>query len=240
MIRVLVVDEARLMGEAIANVLDDQADIEVIGCATALSQVVSGAKRCDVVLLNANLPEDGAYRLTRSLASWGDPCDPDSHPRVLVFGLNEAQAAIMRWVEAGAQGYVGDESSVDELVEHVRSAYRGEAHVSPQVAGALMRRLAEFASRFEDIEPEPGDPAELTPREMEVLELLGCNFSNREIADHLVLEVGTVKNHVHNILGKLEVNNRQEAARQLAAMRNQPQFEGLAVELKPNALPVTA
>lgn len=146
----------------------------------------------------------------------------------------------MRWVEAGVQGYVDNESSVDDLIRSVRSAHRGEAHISPQVAGALMRRLAEFASRFEDLEPEPANLAELTPREMEVLQLLVCDFSNQEIADHLVLEVGTVKNHVHNILGKLEVNNRQEAARQLVAMRNQPQFEGLAVDLEARPLAVTA
>jgi DNA-binding NarL/FixJ family response regulator len=240
MIRVLVVDEARLMGEAIANVLDDQADIQVIGCATALSRAISGARQCDVVLLNANLGDDGGYRLIRTLTSWGDPANPDSRPRVLVFGLSEARATIMRWVEAGAQGYLSDDASVDELVKNVRSTYRGEAHVSPQVAGALMRRLAEFASRFEYIEPGPGDLAELTPREMEVLKLLGYNFSNQEIADHLVVEVGTVKNHVHNILSKLEVNNRHEAARQLAGTRNQAQVESLAVDLEAHPLPVTA
>ncbi len=240
MIRVLIVDEVRLMGDAIASVLDDQPDIQVTGYASSVTQAVNHAKQCDVVVVNTNLPGDGAYRLTRALSSWGDRTSADDNPRVLVLGLTDAEAAVVRWVEAGAQGYVRKDASLDDLLKNVRSAYRGEAHVSPEIAGALMRRVAEFASWFNDIDAGPGELASLTPREMEVLKLLGCNFTNQEIADHLVVEVGTVKNHVHNILTKLEVDNRQEAAMHLLANRDQNQFESLKHDLGPQPRTVMA
>lgn len=217
MIRVLIVDEVRLMRDAIASVLDDQPDISVAGCATSVSQALSRAQDCDLVLVNANLPAGGAYRLARAFAPGGEKSAGKDRPRLVVMGLVESQASIVRWVEAGAQAYVGKDASVDDLIRSIRSAHRGDAHVSPEVAGALMRRLAEFAAWFEDLQPRPVELSALTPREMEVLDLLARDFSNQEIADHLVVEVGTVKNHVHSILTKLDVNNRHEAAMHLTA-----------------------
>ena len=222
MIRVLIVDEVRLMCDAMASVLDEEPDIQVVGCATSVSEGVANAKECEVVLVNANLPDDGAYRLTRTLVSGIERVGKKVQPRVLVLGLVESKTAILRWIEAGARGYVRSEASIEELLENVRSVSKGNAHVTPEIAGALVKRLAEFASWFDDIETGPVELASLTPREMEVLKLLSCDFSNQEIADHLVVEVGTVKNHVHNILTKLNVSNRQVAAMCLAATRGRP------------------
>ena len=225
MIRVLIVDEVRLMRDAVAGVLDDQPDISVAGCATSVSQAISRAQDCDLVLVNANLPGNGAYRLARSFAPGSEKTAGKSRPRVVVLGLVESRASIVRWVEAGAQAYVCQDASVDELIENIRSAHRGDAHISPQVAGALMRRLAEFAAWFEELQASPMALSDLTPREKEVLQLLARDFSNQEIADHLVVEVGTVKNHVHNILSKLEVNSRHEAAMHLTAQKQPPELE---------------
>lgn len=229
MIRVLIVNEVRLMCDAIANILDDQPDIDVAGFATSVSEAVPSAKDCDLVLVSSNLPQDGAYRLTRALSSGTERRADNDNIRVLVLGLTESKASIVRWIEAGARGYVRREASIDEMLKNIRSVYQGNAHVSPEVAGALIRRLAEFASWFEDIETGPMELASLTPRETEVLRLVSCDFSNQEIADHLVVEVGTVKNHVHNILTKLNVNSRQEAAMYLAAARNQPKVQNLGI-----------
>lgn len=225
MIRVLVVDAVRLMCDAVANVLDDQPDIEVAGYAGSVSEAKQRARGCDLVLVNANLPDDGAYRLSKALTPGSDGESGGEQPRVVVVGLAETHTGILRWVEAGAQAYVRKDASVDDLLENIRSAYLGKAHVSPEVAGALMRRLAELAAWFEDIEAGPMELSDLTPREMEVLNLLAYNLSNQEIADRLVVEVGTVKNHVHNILTKLDVSSRQEAAMHLAGLRNQPGIE---------------
>jgi two-component system nitrate/nitrite response regulator NarL len=223
MIRVLIVDAVRLMCDAIASVLDDQPDMQVIGCATNVSEAIDSAKSCDIILVNANLPDDGAYRLIRALTTNTDYREKISQPRIMVVGLVESRNSILRWVEAGARGYIRKEASVDEMLTNIRSVSQGNARVSPEVAGALMERLAEFATLFEDIDGGPLDLVDLTPRETEVLKLLGCYFTNQEIADHLVVEVGTVKNHVHNILTKLNVSNRQEAAMVLAANRDEDQ-----------------
>lgn len=221
MIRVLIVDEVRLMRDAVASVLEDQPDISVAGCATSVSQALRRAQDCDLVLVNANLPANGAYRLTRSLSLGSDTVGGRKRPRVVVLGLIESHTSIVRWVEAGAQAYVPKDASVEELIENIRSAHRGDAHVSPEVAGALMRRLAEFAAWFEELQSSPMELSDLTPREMEVLQLVARDFSNQEIADELVVEVGTVKNHVHNILSKLEVSSRHEAAMHLTAQKQQ-------------------
>src|SRR3989304_5215006 len=162
MIRVLIVDEVRLMCDAITSVLDEEPDIQVVGCATSVSEGVANAKECDVVLVNANLPDDGAYRLTRTLASGIDRVGERVQPRILVLGLVESKTAILRWIEAGARGYVRSEASIEELLENVRSVSKGNAHVTPEIAGALVKRLAEFASWFDDIETGPGELASLT------------------------------------------------------------------------------
>ena len=221
MIRVLIVDSVRLMCDAITSVLEDQPDMQVIGCATDVSEAINSTKECDIVLVNANLPDDGAYLLTRALTTNTDFGEKIHQPRIMVVGLVESKNSILRWVEAGARGYIRKEASVEEMLTNIRSVSQGNARVSPEVAGALMERLSEFATLFEDIDGGPLDLADLTPRETEVLKLLGCDFSNQEIADHLVVEVGTVKNHVHNILTKLDVSNRQEAAKVLTANRDE-------------------
>jgi DNA-binding NarL/FixJ family response regulator len=103
---------------------------------------------------------------------------------------------------------------VTDLVDKIHAAHRGEALVSPEIAGALVSRITELT----EVRPIPeyryrlDQVADLTPREQEVLDLIGEGLSNQEIADHLVIEVGTVKNHVHSILNKLDVSDRDEAA----------------------------
>lgn len=237
MIRVLIVDSVRLMCDAIATVLEDQPDMQVIGCATDVSDAINSTKECDIMLVNANLPDDGAYRLTRALTTNTDFGEKINQPRIMVLGLVESTTSILRWVEAGARGYIRKEASVEEMLTNIRSVSQGNAQVSPEVAGALMARLSEFATLFEDIDGGPLDLADLTPRETEVLKLLGCDFSNQEIADHLVVEVGTVKNHVHNILTKLDVSNRQEAAKALAENRDEDRTIPRPILIEPmNAL----
>jgi DNA-binding NarL/FixJ family response regulator len=100
---------------------------------------------------------------------------------------------------------------VDELLRNIRAAYRGEALVSPEIAGALMSRVTELAQIFAEVTSIP-ESVELTSREHEVLKLVAKDLSNQEIADRLVIEVGTVKNHVHSILQKLNASSREDAA----------------------------
>jgi DNA-binding NarL/FixJ family response regulator len=140
--------------------------------------------------------------------------EPDT--KVLALGLSEEKKRILRYVEAGAAGYVLKDDSLDDLVSTVRAVQDGKMFVSPKIAGAMMERLSNLAQIFSDIENSTADTAGLTSRETEVLELIGKGLTNQQIAEQLVLEVGTVKNHVHKILEKLNVSSRGEAAAYLA------------------------
>jgi RNA polymerase sigma factor (sigma-70 family) len=204
-IRVLLVNEIRLMSNVIAATLEDESDIQVVGSATTVEQALNLAENCDVVLISTRLPNEGALELIRALNA--------EYPEVksLVLGLAESEEEILQYVEVGARGYVLKDDSVQELLRNIRAASSGEAMISPEIAAALMNRVNELAQVFAEAAAIP-DAVDLTPREHEVLQLIGQDLTNQEIADQLVIEVGTVKNHVHRILQKLNVNSREDAA----------------------------
>lgn len=135
------------------------------------------------------------------------------------MGLMESEQEILSYVEAGADGYVLRDSSVGDLLTRIRAAYQEEVLISPRVAAALMQRIGVLSRWFAPAEGGAGDLQELTPREREILDLIGRGLTNREIGERLFIEEGTVKNHVHNLLGKLEVSNRHDAAARLALVR---------------------
>jgi DNA-binding NarL/FixJ family response regulator len=193
-----------------AAALDDEPDIQIVGSATSVDEALKliDSENCNVLLVRNNLPNEGALELTRALK------DEKSAVKVLVIGVAEQEEVVLRFIEAGAAGYVLSNESVTDLVEKIRAAHRGEALVSPEIAGALVNRITELT----DVRPIPeyryrlDQVADLTPREQDVLDLVGEGLSNQEIADRLVIEVGTVKNHVHSILQKLDASDRDEAA----------------------------
>jgi DNA-binding NarL/FixJ family response regulator len=119
-------------------------------------------------------------------------------------------------VEAGATGVVTPDTDLNEVVEILKAAHRGEAYVSPEFGAALVHRMNELArlSRRTLAEPAitPNWQTKLTARERDVLRLMAQGLSNQEIAQALIIEPGTVKNHVHSILKKLNVSSREEAA----------------------------
>jgi DNA-binding NarL/FixJ family response regulator len=130
-------------------------------------------------------------------------------------GLPESKYAILQYVMAGASGYVLQDVSVEELVKNIEAVQDDEALVSPSMASALMDQVAELAQISAHPYLQPDAYSELTPRELDVLELIGDGLTNQEIADKLFIEVGTVKNHVHNILKKLDAASREDAAAHL-------------------------
>jgi DNA-binding NarL/FixJ family response regulator len=207
-IKVLLVNEIRLMSNVIASALEDEADIDIIGCATTVEEALQIIQKneVDVALVSTQLPNQGAIKLTQSIIE----IKPTT--KVLALGLTENRERVLRYVEAGAIGYILKDDSLDDLIDTIRAAESGEAYVSPEIAAALMERLTEFAHLFADVEHSVANSSGLTPRETEVLDLIGQGLTNQEIAEQLFIEVGTVKNHVHSILDKLNVNTRGEAA----------------------------
>ena len=215
MIHVLLVNEIRLMCNVLAAAMDDEEDIKVVGCATDVENALAmiQMENVDVVLVSTRLPKNGALRLTEAITAENPATD------VLVLGITEKKERVLQYVEAGAVGYIVKDDTVDDMLTAIRAAQEGKALVSPKIAAALMERVSELAGMFADLETGVIESAGLTPREIEVLELLGKNLTNQEIADHLYIEVGTVKNHVHSILNKLNVSTRDEAATYLALIK---------------------
>lgn len=213
MIRVLLVSEMGLVSNLIASVLEDEADIDVVGRMTSPEAALDQLPEADVALVSTRLREDGALRFTEAAV------ERDASAKVLVVGLRESEQEVLKYVEAGADGYVLRDNSVDTLLEKVRAADRGKALISPDIAYALMSRLTQLAQLFSRVETGLDEPVDLTPREQEVLDLVGEGLTNRQIADRLTIEVGTVKNHVHSILQKLDVNSREDAAAYLALIK---------------------
>ncbi len=204
MIRVLIVDSVRLMCHVLRAVLEDEVDIEAIGCATSAEEVLLQASQADVVLVSAS-PNGAELELIERIVTFNPGV------KVLAVGLPGDKDVILRHLEAGAAGYVLNEDSLDRLLENVRAIRQQAAHVSPEVAAALIARLAELHVRCDHDGDGLANGAELSPREREVLDLVRQGLSNREIAERLTIELGTVKNHVHNVLKKLNVKSRREA-----------------------------
>jgi DNA-binding NarL/FixJ family response regulator len=213
MIRTLVVHEVSLIADLMAKALSGEKEIQVVNKVHSADEALAQLATCDcdVVLVNILLPDDGAHQLARTISrDFGEV-------RVVITGLLDSKTVALQCLEMGAAGYIHQDESVDDLISKVRCAKRGEALLSPQVAGALVARLAELKRLATELngycEMNLQDQcATLTAREREILELIGKGYSNQQIADELVIGVGTVKNHVHKVLEKLDVHTRKQAA----------------------------
>ncbi len=211
-INLLLVNEIRLMGNVIVAALEDESDINVVACVTSYDDAIQlvREKDVDVALVSTRLPDNGGLRLTSAISE----ITPST--KVLALGLTEEKKRVLRYVEAGASGYILQDDSLEDLIEIVRATQEGKVFVSPEIAAAMMERLSDLAQMFAGLENNLTDATALTTREMEVLGLISKGYTNQQIAQNLVIEVGTVKNHVHNILEKLNVSSRAEAATYLA------------------------
>jgi two-component system NarL family response regulator len=212
-INVLVVNEVKFVCDVISRALEDEPGIEVVATATTVEEALKLISASDVVLVSTKLPDNGAMILTEKISK------QFSGIKVLAMGLSEKYQQIENYIEAGADGIVHKDDSMDDLVDHIQASYQDKALLSPKIAYRLMSKVAEFAQLLEDVEVGIDDISQLTPREKEILELIGEGKSNQDIADQLYIELGTVKNHVHSILQKLNVNSRVDAAAYLALVK---------------------
>ena len=214
MIKILLAIEVRLIANIFAEVLEDEADFMIIG----RSEDAKGAlkiiqdRKVDVALVSVGLPEDGALKLIRDIV------DTTPNTKVLALGLADDTNDVLNYIEAGASGYILKDSSLLDLIEIIRSTQNGEPQVSAKMAAAMVERLSSLAKMFSTSETNFTNDVHLTPRERQVLECISQGCTNQEIASSLLVELGTVKNHVHSILEKLNVSNRDEAASYLALM----------------------
>jgi DNA-binding NarL/FixJ family response regulator len=200
-----VIAAIRLYREGLAEVLDRTGRLRVAGSAASAAAALELVRdaRPDAVLLDTSVP-DGLDQ-TRALAA-AAPATP-----IVALGLAEREHDVIAFAEAGACGYVTRDGSLADVVAAVESAALGEAICSPRVAASLLRRIRRHALE----RPAPAGEPRLTARELEIMGLIDRGLSNKEIAGELSITVATVKNHVHNILEKLGVRRRGEAAARL-------------------------
>lgn len=199
----------------LTSILEDEQDLEIAGQFQDLKEALDYAGEYQVALISVSLPDDGARTFLDHIHSR----DQDVH--VIMIGMTESKAQILEYIEGGADGYVLQEHDVDDLINRIRITMEGKGVVSRKIARAMMDRLAKLSGLFSEVEEAIGQPTDLTPREEEVLELIGEGLTNQEIAEELHIQLGTVKNHVHSILVKLDVEDREQAAAFLALLESE-------------------
>jgi DNA-binding NarL/FixJ family response regulator len=206
LIRVLLVDDQALFREALRTLISLQPDLEVAGEAANGEEALASARvlQPDVVLMDLQMPALDGVAATCRLHTELPQC------RVIALTTFDDDESVFECLRAGAVGYLLKDASSEKLFEAIRAAARGESFLQTSVT---TRVLAEF-TRLSDQPPRHSPPLiePLSEREREILQLITAGFSNREIADRLFIAEGTVKNHVTNILGKLDVRDRTQAA----------------------------
>lgn len=205
-IRILVADDHPLFREGVVHSLASERDIAVVGQATSGEEALRLAQDLlpDVVLLDVTMPGWGGLATAAKLAT---ACPAI---KVIMLTVVEDEDKLLAAFSAGARGYVLKGVSARELAEVVRGVERGEVYVSPSLAASILVALTHS---------RPADPlGELTEREHDILELVGEGLTNREIGERIHLSEKTVKHYITNILQKLQVRSRVEAA--LLAARN--------------------
>jgi DNA-binding NarL/FixJ family response regulator len=203
-ITIFIADDNFLLLEGLVTMLGEQDDIEVIGTAPNGSKAVEQIKKLhpEVALIDIGMPDKDGLEVTQTLHQ------DLPEVKVIILGLIDLTDEIMACIEAGATGYVLKESSFEYLVETIHSVHRNEAFCSPRMAASLFSRIAELTS--ENKTQVPLNSVKLTGRELEIINLIAEGLPNKEIAKRLFIETQTVKNHIHNILDKLQLHNRFE------------------------------
>jgi DNA-binding NarL/FixJ family response regulator len=203
-LRVLLVDDHDLFRTGLRNLLEEQG-LDIVGEASTGGEAVAhvGELSPDVVVMDLNMPSMGGVEATQHIA------EVAPLTRVLVLTVSDEDSDVTDAILAGACGYLLKNSSIDELVAGIRAAARGEALISPHIAGKVLQRVR-ATSAHSGIEALIR--TELSEREIEVLKLIANGKDNAVIAAELHISPKTVKNHISNILMKLQIDNRIQAA----------------------------
>jgi DNA-binding NarL/FixJ family response regulator len=205
-LRVLIVDDHQLFRDGLRALVASQPDMEPVGEAATGEEAVARARELqpDVVLMDVQMPEANGIEATRRIVA------QSPHIGVLIVTMFEDDASVFSAMRAGARGYVLKGAKYDEMLRAIRSVGGGEAIFSPTIAVRLMEYFANLRPQAESPRAARAFP-ELTDREVELLRLIAQGRRNAEIAEELVLSPKTVRNHVSNILHKLQVADRAQA-----------------------------
>jgi len=204
--KVLIVDDHPLFRQGLVSLLRSETDMVVCGQAGNLAEAVEAARQNqpDIILMDFSLPDGTGADAAKSILAEIPNC------KILFLTVHSEDSELFSAVRSGATGFLLKNAPIEKLLEAVRSAHRGNVVMSMDMTKRIMKEFSRVAS--EDHEP-PADVPNLTPREKEVLYELSTGASNAEIAATLFVSENTVKRHVHNILLKLNLTNRRQAAK---------------------------
>ena len=204
-IKVLVVDDHALFRRGLQMVLEQEPDIEVVGEASDGSEAVQKAADTlpDIVLMDVRMPKRGGI----------DACtmihETVPSAKIIMLTISDEEADLYDAIKAGAMGYLLKEISIEEVASAIRAVHGGQSLISPSMASKLLTEFASMIKKTDDRQQVP--TPRLTDREMEVLKLVAKGMNNRDIAKQLFISENTVKNHIRNILEKLQLHSRMEA-----------------------------
>ncbi|MBI2709184.1 MAG: response regulator transcription factor [Actinobacteria bacterium] len=206
-VRVLICDDHAVFRRGLAMVLADGDGVEVVGEACDGTEAVERARELqpDVVLMDVRMPGLTGIDATRRIATAVPGC------RIVMLTVSDEEDDLYEAVKAGAVGYLLKDVSIEEVGDAVRSVVAGHSLITPSMAAKLVTEFSALARRAEG-RPAAGAMHSLTDREIEVLRLVSTGRTNRDIAEKLFISENTVKNHVRNILDKLHLHSRTEAA----------------------------
>jgi two-component system response regulator DegU len=203
-IRVLIADDHNMVRQGIKQLLELEEDITVIAQASNGEEAINKARECkpDVILMDINMPGINGLQAIKELRQ-------DDHVyRIIVLTIHEDREYLFKTLQMGAEGYVLKDAEPAVLVEAIRNVYKGQSYIQPNMTKELVKEF----NRVTLYDKGKGEENSLTPREIEVLQLIAEGMINKEIAKQLYISEKTVKNHVSNIFKKLNVADRTQAA----------------------------
>ena len=204
-IRVLVVDDHALFRRGLQMVLEQETDIDVVGEASDGAEALEKAIETvpDIVLMDVRMPKRGGIDACTSIK------DAVPSAKIVMLTISDEEADLYEAIKAGASGYLLKEISIEEVAAAIRAVHEGQSLISPSMASKLLTEFATMVKKTDERQQVP--VPRLTDREMEVLKLVAKGMNNRDIAKHLFISENTVKNHIRNILEKLQLHSRMEA-----------------------------
>jgi DNA-binding NarL/FixJ family response regulator len=206
-IRTLIVDDHALFRRGLEMVLAAEEDIELVGEASDGEEAVkkAGESLPDVVLMDIRMPRSSGIEACRAMK------EVVPSAKIVILTISDEEEDLFEAIRAGASGYLLKDIPLDEVAETVRAVHGGQSLINPSMAGKLLHEFATLARRDEEERVERILAPRLTDREMQVLKLVARGMNNRDIAKELFISDNTVKNHVRNILEKLQIHSRMEA-----------------------------